>query len=83
MRTVRYSKQADGVLAKLSVAQASLIENKVDQLAFDPESLASNIKRLRGSPLLRLRVGDYRVIYTEDLIILDIITIGHRKDVYE
>lgn len=32
----------------------------------------------------RLRVGDYRIIYEvyDDTIIIEVIKVGHRKDVY-
>ena len=34
---------------------------------------------------MRLRVGDYRIIYTiqDDMLVVLIVTIGHRRDVYE
>ncbi len=43
-------------------------------------------KKLVGdlSPFWRLRVGDYRVIYTieEKIVTVEIVKIRHRKDVY-
>lgn len=50
-------------------------------LARDPRPPAS--RPLRGRPGYRLRVGDYRVIYTIDDGVLQIVTIGHRRDVYQ
>jgi mRNA interferase RelE/StbE len=40
---------------------------------------------LRGRPGFRVRVGDYRVIYTiEDAVLLVVVvTLGHRRDVYQ
>lgn len=45
----------------------------------------SSIKKLKGHNLYRLRVGDYRVIYTvEDSIrLIDIENIDNRGDVYK
>ena len=36
-------------------------------------------------PAYRLRVGDYRIIYTIDdgVLLIVVITLGHRRDVYE
>jgi mRNA interferase RelE/StbE len=48
----------------------------------DPDSLAANVKRLTGDSLLRLRVGDYRVIMDDDGTILLIVKVGHRREVY-
>jgi len=42
-------------------------------------------KRLRSSPFLRLRIGDYRAIYTinEEEASVVVLFIGHRRDVYD
>jgi len=41
-------------------------------------------KKLRGRSAYRLRVGSYRVLYTIDnkLHVVEIIAVGHRRDVY-
>lgn len=49
-------------------------------------SEGENIKRLKGhQDLLRLRVGDYRVIYTVNngKLIVCVVDIGNRGDVYK
>lgn len=71
-------KQLSGVAGKI----AQLIVRKIDQYADAPASLANQVKKLQGSDYLRLRVGDYRVIFTEDGVIVTIVKIGHRRDVY-
>lgn len=40
--------------------------------------------RLQGRPEFRLRVGDYRVIYRFDLQlnVLELVTVGHRREIY-
>ena len=43
-----------------------------------------DIKTMEGhTELYRLRIGQYRVIYTKDNIILFIIDIGNRGDIYK
>lgn len=39
---------------------------------------------LRGRPGLRVRVGDYRIIYTVDdnVLVVVVVTLGHRRNVY-
>jgi len=83
MKTIRYSRNADAALTKMGTKQAATIEAKIEQYAADPASLGNNVKALRGTPVLRLRVGDYRVIFDEDMNVLDILAIGHRREVYD
>ena len=42
-------------------------------------------KALQGRPGLRVRIGNYRIIYTieEDVLTVVIVALGHRRDVYE
>lgn len=58
------------------------IENEFAELAMNPAALRNQVKMLAGSRLLRLRVGDYRVIFTDEGVVLAIIWIGHRREVY-
>jgi mRNA interferase RelE/StbE len=41
-------------------------------------------KKLQGRDTYRLRVGDYRVLYTvsDSARTVEIVAVGHRKDVY-
>lgn len=64
---------------------ARLVREKLDLLAQDPMTAQPNVKRLKGRPGYRLRVGDWRVVYELDhegcrLIILDI---EPRGSIYE
>ena len=42
------------------------------------------VKKLEGSHEYRIRVGDYRVIYTidDDIVTVTIVRVGHRRDIY-
>lgn len=69
-------------LKKIDKKQAERILVKVYLLGTDPYPTAS--KQLRGIDARRLRIGDYRVLYTVEntkLIVL-VLMVGHRKDVY-
>ena len=69
-------------LAQLDPVARRRVQGAIALLAQNPRPPAAIA--LRGRPGLRVRVGDYRVIYTvEDSILLVlVITIGHRRDVY-
>jgi mRNA interferase RelE/StbE len=62
IRTITFSRQASKALLKMPVNTSGLIRAKISQLASDPESLANNVKALKGSDYNRLRIGDWRVI---------------------
>ncbi len=83
--TVRWDTAALIDLAEIGKAEAKRIIKKVEtHLIKDPLTLG---KPLRGnfSGLYRYRIGDYRVIYQviHNELIIDVVTVGHRKDVYE
>jgi mRNA interferase RelE/StbE len=82
-RTITFTKQASKALLKMPVNTSRVIRAKINQLAMDPESLANNVKALKESDYNRLRVGDWRVIYTMDMVVLAIVEIGPRGGIYE
>ena len=59
------------------------IQGAIALLAQDPRPPSA--RALRGRPGYRLRVGDYRIIYTvvDDVLLVVVVTLGHRRDVYE
>jgi len=59
------------------------LQGAIALLAEDPRPPAA--RRLRGTPAFRVRVGDYRIIYTvaDDVLLVVVVTLGHRRDVYD
>ena len=41
-------------------------------------------KSLRGRDGMRVRVGDYRIIYTvrDDVLLVVVVDLGHRREIY-
>ena len=78
------SKVAGKELRDLPKHEIGRIYAKMQSLSDDPRP--TGYKKLEGNTegLLRVRVGDYRIIYTiDDLIyIVDVRHIGNRKDIY-
>lgn len=70
-------------LKKLDTPVARRIHGAIALLGEDPRPPAS--RPLRGRPGFRVRVGDYRIVYTvEDHVLLVVVVmLGHRRDVYE
>lgn len=83
MRQVVYSAQARWKLARISKNDARRIRSKIEQYATDPTSLTNNVKKLQGLNYYRLRVGDWRVIFREDGLIVDVVRIAARGEAYE
>ena len=83
MREVTYSRSAAKFLRRMPVTEANRVRAKINQYADDPESLANNVKALMGSPFIRLRVGDWRVIMDDRNRVLEVVKIGPRGGVYE
>jgi len=70
-------------LRKLDPPIRRRVQGAIALLAQNPRPPAA--RPLKGRPALRVRVGDYRVIYTvqDDVLLIVVITLGHRRDVYD
>ncbi len=64
---------------------AVVIRSKINVLALDPFAANNNVKKLKGSDDYRLRVGDWRVVYSleNDAFIIKIVCIAPRGGVYD
>ena len=59
------------------------IIRRIGQLAEDPRPPGS--KKLSGNDKYRVRQGSYRIVYSiedNELIVVVVMKVGHRKDVY-
>jgi mRNA interferase RelE/StbE len=80
---IAYSNGALRALRRLPFKTAALIRSKIGQYATNPAALANNVIRLKGSPYLRLRVGDWRVIFEVSGGTLMVLDAGHRSSIYD
>ncbi len=60
----------------------ALITAHITALGTNPRP--HGVKKLVGRDEYRIRVGDYRIIYTvdDDIVTVTVIRVGHRSDVY-
>lgn len=81
MYRVEFSQKAESQLYKLKKEMQYRIINVLERISIRPFHF---VKRLVGSPYYRLRVGDYRVILDikQDKLIIFVIELGHRRNVY-
>lgn len=70
-------------LGKINEPQYSNIKTAIFSLANNPRP--HGYKKLKGRDGYRIRVGDYRIIYSilDKILTIDVVNIGHRKDIYE
>jgi len=81
MYNIEWKEHALQNIEKLENSIARRIVKKVEELSENPFS--KDIKRLKGSNDFRLRVGDYRVIFFIKQDTIQILKVGHRKNIYE
>lgn len=81
--TVVLSKKAQKQLDKLSDKIAEPILEAISSLEENPRP--QGYKKLKGREGYRIRIGNYRVIYNiiDNELIVDVITLGNRRDIYE
>jgi mRNA interferase RelE/StbE len=80
---LNFSRQAFKELDKINEPFYSNIKQAIFNLTYDPRP--QGYKKLKGRNSYRIRIGNYRVIYDifDNELIVDVITLGHRKDIYE
>lgn len=81
--TVKIRKRAFKALEDLNEPVYTRIKNTILELAKDPRP--AGCKKLVNRNGWRLRVGDYRVVYSIDDKIrnIEILDVGHRRFIYE
>lgn len=82
---VEFTKSAKKEFFRLPKKTQGKILEAVSFLKQNPLSELLNIKKIRGGEdLYRVRVGDYRMVYTvkNKVLLIVVIKIGHRKDIY-
>ncbi len=81
---IRIKKSAIKELSKLPKPIATKASKVIDQFKTNP--YPKGYKKLKGSDNdYRVRIGNYRVLYSihNDVLIIEVIKIAHRKDVYK
>ena len=82
MHKITLSKQADKILRKMPKNLALKIAKKIKLLSLNPHGMR-NVKKLTNHPGYRLRIGDWRVVYTvnDTELIIHVIRMKTRGEV--
>ena len=78
---ITIKKQAIKALKKIN-AYYSNIKRNIYKLSKNPRP--QGYKKLKSRDGYRIRVADYRIIYDifDNILVVDVIAVGHRKDIY-
>lgn len=80
---IEFTRSAEKDLRRIERSSVSAIYDAIEHLADDPRP--HGVKKLAGADrTYRIRIGDYRVVYEieDNFLLILLIRIGHRKDVY-
>ena len=80
---ITLKKRAIKALEGINEPYYSNIKEAIYALADNPRP--QGYKKLKGNDCYRIHVADYRIIYDifDDELLIDVIKLGHRKDIYE
>ena len=72
-------------MARLPLKIKTAIVHKLHELANNPDNPDLDIDILKGRKGFRLRVGQYRVIYTrqDDQLIIEVVKVRSKGDIYK
>lgn len=81
--SISFRRQAAKQLAKIEEPLYARLKEAIINLSENPRPIG--YKKLKGREGFRIRIGDYRVIYQiiESELIIEIVALGHRKDIYK
>jgi mRNA interferase RelE/StbE len=80
---ISFARPVRRELEALERKTALRIVSRIEQLATDPRPVGC--RKLHGATdLWRVRIGDYRIIYSvdDDARLVDVIAVRHRRDAY-
>ena len=80
MREIAFTSAAIRQWRKLTATTRAQIDVKLTALA---ETGAGDVKALKGVAGMRLRAGDWRVLFTVKGNTITIHAVGHRRDIYD
>jgi len=81
---IEFSPTALKQLKKLTLTIQRQLAPEIDRLAINPRPIGYKKLALNNASY-RVRVGDYRIIYSinDKIITIFVLKIGHRRDVYK
>lgn len=82
--SVELTKTAEKGILRLPTKEQLRITKALKELEVNPRP--HGVKKLKGEEILyRVRIGNYRAIYTihDHILLVIVIDVGHRKDIHD
>ncbi len=81
--SIEIKKSATKEISKLPKIAVKRIVDKIQTLSDDPRP--NGCKKLSGDEKYRIRVSVYRILYsiTDEKLVIFIVKVGHRKEIYD
>ena len=80
---IEIKKSATKEIARLPKNILKRVLTKIQSLSNEPRS--SGCKKLTADEKYRVRVGDYRILYSieDEKLVVYVVKVGHRKKIYD
>jgi mRNA interferase RelE/StbE len=80
MKPISFTSAATSQWLKLAPEVRQRINSRLTQYA---TTGYGDVRKLKGRSGARLRIGDWRVIFYEEGGTVNIVAVGHRRDIYD
>lgn len=80
MKPISFASAATSQWLKLAPEVRHRINTRLEQYA---ATGYGDVKKLKGRAGMRLRVGDWRVIFYDEGGTINVAAVGHRRDIYD
>lgn len=82
---IEFNKRVKKDFRSINPQDVQRIKTAIAQLSENPRPVGFKKLKGRNNDYYRIRVGNYRVIYTieDDVLLIVIIRVGHRKEIYD
>lgn len=82
--SIRWRASARRDFARLPAPIKNRVGSAVNALAQQPRPPGALLLSGTSSPTWRIRIGDYRVLYEiqDDILLVLVVGVGHRRDIY-
>ena len=81
--SIEIKKSAAKEIEKLPKTMMLRVLEKIKGLSLEPRPLGC--KKLSGDEKYRIRVGNYRILYSieDDILVVYVVKVGHRREIYK